>query len=115
MDAETNYALGSLQAYEKGKMVGVLPFVHNLLKGCKESRIFRPPNPWIMPILALCREIYSLDLLKMNLKFEIECLFQASPSRVHWLLAFSLSTVPIMTRFNIFFANLQSMLNDTYE
>lgn len=47
-----------------------------VLEPCKDNKIFRPPNPWIMGILTLCAEIYALDNLKLNLKFEIEMLFR---------------------------------------
>ena len=38
--------------------------------------MFRPPNPWIIGILALMAEIYAQDKLKLNLTFEIEMLFR---------------------------------------
>ena len=88
-----------IDAYEQGKMIAVLPFVNKarsslsmqsgsldtslrgwlsfqVLEPCKDSKVFRPPNPWITGILALMAEIYAQDKLKLNLTFEIEMLFR---------------------------------------
>jgi CCR4-NOT transcription complex subunit 1 len=47
-----------------------------VLEPCKDSKVFKPPNPWVQSILALVAEIYAQDKLKLNLKFEIEMLFR---------------------------------------
>ena len=47
-----------------------------VLEPCKDSKVFKPPNPWVQSILALVAEIYAQDKLKLNLKFEIELLFR---------------------------------------
>ncbi len=47
-----------------------------MLEPCKDSKVFKPPNPWVQSILALVAEIYAQDKLKLNLKFEIELLFR---------------------------------------
>lgn len=51
-------------------------FCIQVLEPCRDNKVFKPPNPWIMGILSLCMEIYALDKLKLNLKFEIEMLFR---------------------------------------
>lgn len=65
-----------MDAYQHGKMIAAIPFVHKVLEACKVSRVFKPPNPWLMGITSLLAEIYALDKLKLNLKFEIEMLFK---------------------------------------
>lgn len=60
-----------LEAYEQGKMLAVLSFVRMLLEPAMDSRVFRPPNPWVMAILALLVEVYNLDNIKTGLKFEV--------------------------------------------
>ena len=35
------------------------------------TQVFRPPNPWVMAILALLVEVYNLDNIKTGLKFEV--------------------------------------------
>jgi len=65
-----------LDAYEKGKMIAAIPFAHNVLKFVNEGVVFRPTNPWTAAILRLLVEIYNLDRLKLNLKFEIEMCFK---------------------------------------
>jgi len=63
-------------AFENGRMIAVIPFVAKLLEACKNSKVFKPPNPWLMAILSLIMEIYSEQDLKLNLKFEVEVLFK---------------------------------------
>lgn len=65
-----------IDAYEQGRMLPILSFVRNLLEPCSESKVFRPPNPWVMAILALLAEIYHLEGIRTSLKFEVELLFK---------------------------------------
>lgn len=64
------------EAYEKGKMVAVIPFVHKVLEQCRESKVYGPDNPWIKGILTLLAEIYHLEGLRINISFEIEMIFK---------------------------------------
>jgi CCR4-NOT transcription complex subunit 1 len=63
-----------IDAYEKGRLIAVVPFVAKILETCNNSRIFYPPNPWTMLILSLLAELHPLDDLKLNIKFEVEVL-----------------------------------------
>ena len=63
-----------LWGYENGRLIAVCSFVAKILEGSKDSRVFRPPNPWLMAILGVMRELYELEDLKMNLKFEVQVL-----------------------------------------
>eukprot|EP00871_Galdieria_phlegrea_P002099 jgi/Galph1/2890/GphlegSOOS_G1564.1 len=63
-----------LVAYTKGRLIAAIPFTAKVLDSCKRSKIFRPPNPWLMAILSLLKELYNITDLKLNLKFEIEVL-----------------------------------------
>jgi CCR4-NOT transcription complex subunit 1 len=65
-----------VDAYEQGRMLAVLSFVRMLLEPAMSSRVFRPPNPWLMSILSLLVEVYHLDHLKTGLKFEVELLLK---------------------------------------
>jgi hypothetical protein len=60
-----------IEAYEQGKMLAVLSFVRHFLEGAMSSRVFRPPNPWVVGILGLVAEVYNLEGLKTSLKFEV--------------------------------------------
>jgi CCR4-NOT transcription complex subunit 1 len=60
--------------YESGRLIAVCSFIAKVLEGCKDSKIFRPPNPWLVSVLGLLRELYEIDDLKMNIKFEIQVL-----------------------------------------
>lgn len=63
-----------LDAYETGRLSGVLPFVTKVLEACARSRIFRMPNPWLGALLSLLKEIFLMPGVPMNLKYEIEVL-----------------------------------------
>ncbi|XP_024989142.1 CCR4-NOT transcription complex subunit 1-like [Cynara cardunculus var. scolymus] len=65
-----------LEAYEKGLMIGVIPFISKILEPCQSSLAYQPPNPWTMGILGLLAEIHAMPNLKVNLKFEIEVFFK---------------------------------------
>ena len=61
-------------AYERGLLIAVVPFVAKVLDACAHSRVFTPPNPWVMGLMSMLLELYSVPDLKLNLKFEIEVL-----------------------------------------
>ncbi|KAJ3175056.1 hypothetical protein HDU87_006452 [Geranomyces variabilis] len=66
-----------LEGYDSSRLIVVIPFVCKVLEqGSKhpESRVFKPPNPWLMAIMKLLAELYHFADLKLNLKFEIEVL-----------------------------------------
>jgi len=60
--------------YETGRLIAVCSFVARILEGVKESKVFRPPNPWLMGVLGIMKELYEIDDLKMNIKFEVQVL-----------------------------------------
>ena len=43
----------------------VVPFVAKVLESCAESRVFKPPNPWTMGIMAVLSELHALPDLKV--------------------------------------------------
>eukprot|EP00808_Paulinella_micropora_P008543 g23682.t1 len=64
-----------IDAYDEGRLIVVIPFVANVMKACKDSRVFKPPNPWLMSMVGLLREVLDIPQLKLTLKFSIEVLF----------------------------------------
>mmetsp|Transcript_12253 Transcript_12253/g.31061 ORF Transcript_12253/g.31061 Transcript_12253/m.31061 type:complete len:2192 (-) Transcript_12253:27-6602(-) len=65
-----------LDAYTRGRLVGVVPFVACVLSALNASR-FTTKNAWVNAVLSLLAEIYqSTPNLKMNLKLEISLLFE---------------------------------------
>jgi CCR4-NOT transcription complex subunit 1 len=60
--------------YETGRLIAVCSFVAKVLEGCRDSVIFRPPNPWVMAVLGVLRDLYETEDLKMNIKFEVQVL-----------------------------------------
>ena len=63
-----------IQGYDNNRLIVAIPFVCKVLEQCAKSRVFRPPNPWLMAIVRLLVELYQFAELKLNLKFEIEVL-----------------------------------------
>jgi len=62
------------EAYETGKLFPVVGFIVNVLKCTAVSSVFRPPNPWTVAVLSALRELYDVEDIKLNLKFEVEVL-----------------------------------------
>ena len=61
-------------AIQNGKLIAVVPFVAKVLEHSVTSKVFKPPNPWLMGILSLLVDLYQLQDLKLTLKFEVEVL-----------------------------------------
>ena len=57
-------------------MVAVIPFVGKVLDACKDSKVFKPTNPWVSTIMSLLAEIHGLEKVKLNITFEIEIICQ---------------------------------------
>lgn len=63
-----------IEGYDNGRLIVAIPFVCKTLEPCARSKVFRPPNPWLMAVVSLLAELYHFAELKLNLKFEIEVL-----------------------------------------
>ncbi|KAL3489062.1 CCR4-Not complex component, Not1-domain-containing protein [Aspergillus germanicus] len=63
-----------LEGYDSQRLAIVIPFTCKVLVQATRSTVFKPPNPWLMDIIALLMELYMYAELKLNLKFEIEVL-----------------------------------------
>jgi CCR4-NOT transcription complex subunit 1 len=63
-----------LEAFDTQRLVVAIPFTCKVLTQGANSTVFKPPNPWLMDIIALLMELYHFADLKLNLKFEIEVL-----------------------------------------
>lgn len=63
-----------LEAHDTQRLIVAIPFTCKVLIQAAQSKIFRPPNPWLMELLGLLSELYHFMELKLNLKFEIEVL-----------------------------------------
>lgn len=48
-----------VQGYETGRLIAVTPFVAKILEGAPSgnSRVFKPPNPWIMGLFSALHEV----------------------------------------------------------
>ena len=65
-----------MEGYTMGKLILVIPFTCNVLAQGARSQIFKPPNPWVVEIIAGLMELYKVGDIKLNQKFEIEVLFR---------------------------------------
>lgn len=65
-----------IEAYFKGQqeMLYVVPFVAKVIESSAKSKVFKPPNPWVMAIMSVLVELHQMPDLKLNLKFEVEVL-----------------------------------------
>ncbi|ORY06821.1 Not1-domain-containing protein [Basidiobolus meristosporus CBS 931.73] len=63
-----------VEGYDSNRLIVAIPFVCKVLEQCGKSRVFKPPNPWLIAIMRLLVELYQFADLKLNLKFEIEVL-----------------------------------------
>lgn len=64
-----------MEGHGTDRLPVVIPFTCKVLVQGARSKVFRPPNPWLMEIIGLLMEIYDTVVeLKLNLKFEIEVL-----------------------------------------
>ncbi|CAO3654186.1 unnamed protein product [Cunninghamella echinulata] len=66
-----------LDAYSKDRLIVAIPLCCQVLRQSTTSKVFKPPNPWLMSLLKLLAELYWTEKLRLNLKFEIELLFDA--------------------------------------
>ncbi|CXI54084.1 NOT family protein, putative [Plasmodium berghei] len=64
-----------LYSYDNGYLIVTFPAVCKILESIKNSKIFKPPNPWTIGILNLLGELHEAQSLKTILIFEIEILF----------------------------------------
>ncbi|KAG7855336.1 hypothetical protein KL939_004511 [Ogataea angusta] len=60
------------EAYDHKRLEIVIPFVCKIIDQTKSSKVFEYPNPWLLGILQLLKELYDVANLKLTLKFEIE-------------------------------------------
>ncbi|KAK3100946.1 CCR4-NOT core subunit cdc39, partial [Teratosphaeriaceae sp. CCFEE 6253] len=63
-----------IEGHDTQRLLVAIPFTCKALWHTRTSKVFRPPNPWIMELLGLLSELYHYGDLKINLKFEIEVL-----------------------------------------
>jgi CCR4-NOT transcription complex subunit 1 len=65
-----------IEAFQKGQaeLLFVVPFVAKVLEAASKSKVFAPPNPWLLSMLSVLVELHNEPDLKLNHKFEIEVL-----------------------------------------
>ncbi|KAI9314115.1 CCR4-Not complex component, Not1-domain-containing protein [Dichotomocladium elegans] len=66
-----------LDCYDRKRLIVAIPLTCRVLQEAQNSKIFKPPNPWLMGILKLLAELYWHENLSLKLKFEVEILYRA--------------------------------------
>ena len=56
------------------EMLYVVPFVAKVIESSAKSKVFKPPNPWVMAIMSVLVELHQMPDLKVNQRKYI-CLF----------------------------------------
>jgi CCR4-NOT transcription complex subunit 1 len=57
-----------VDAYQRGRLIAVLPFITKLLECCKGIKIFTPSNPMIAGILSLLAELHGMKVWVSEIK-----------------------------------------------
>jgi len=62
-----------IEAYFKGQqeLLYVIPFVAKVVESAAKSKVFKPPNPWIMAIMALLVELHQVPDLRVCINIMI--------------------------------------------
>ncbi|KAI6918587.1 Not1-domain-containing protein, partial [Hortaea werneckii] len=63
-----------IEGHATQRLLVAIPFTCKALIQAAHSKVFKPPNPWLMELLGLLSELYVFGELRLNLKFEIEVL-----------------------------------------
>jgi len=63
-----------VEGHATQRLLVAIPFTCKALIQAATSKIFKPPNPWLMELLGVLSELYHCFDLRLNLKFEIEVL-----------------------------------------
>ena len=61
-----------IEAYDSQRLVVALPFICNVLESATQSSLFEPPCAWTMEIIRVLLEVYHIEELKVQLKFDIQ-------------------------------------------
>jgi len=65
-----------IEGFETQRLNLIIPFTCNVLVQGTKSIVFKPPNPWVVEIMATLLELYFHFDIKLNHKFEIEVLIK---------------------------------------
>ena len=65
-----------VEGLETQRLLLVIPFTCNVLAQGTRSTVFKPPNPWVVNILAALVELYNHFQIRTNQKFDIERLLK---------------------------------------
>lgn len=71
-----------VEAFDFKSLPLIIPFVCKILDQAKNSRVFRPPNPWVLGVMKVLTELYECADLSLTLKFEVEVLLGAFKLKV---------------------------------
>lgn len=65
-----------ITGYREKRLIAAIPFVCAVLKATAQSKVFKPPNPWIVSMLSLLVELCNRPSTQSGLRYEVEILLQ---------------------------------------
>lgn len=86
-----------LDAHKNDRLEVIVPFVTKVLQQAKDSKIFRPPNPWTIGILRVLLELNEKENWKLSLTFEVEVLFKSFNLKLNDLEPSNFMDIPDVT------------------
>lgn len=57
-----------ISCYLTQEMLYVVPFVAKVIESSAKSKVFKPPNPWVMAIMSVLVELHQMPDLKVGLR-----------------------------------------------
>ena len=57
-----------ISSYLTQEMLYVVPFVAKVIESSAKSKVFKPPNPWVMAIMSVLVELHQMPDLKVGLR-----------------------------------------------
>lgn len=101
-----------LEAKHKKMCIYVVPFVVRILNSCAQSKVFKPPNPWLMSILKYLLDIYNIPDEKFKIKFEIENLYKNLELDINNLLNIKFPDINFNPKFQVEYLRPEIMINN---
>ena len=57
-----------ISCYLTQEMLYVVPFVAKVIESSAKSKVFKPPNPWVMAIMSVLVELHQMPDLKVGFR-----------------------------------------------
>lgn len=75
LEKQLNLGQSIQKTHDQDHILMTIQVIREVLTGCSRSKVFRPPNPWLINILKRIAEIYNQNQINPNIRAEIELCF----------------------------------------